>query len=90
MEGDMTNQGESMLNPEDISRDDSGKVSSVVNNDSEDSLPVQGPLGIYPFPLLNMLMSMSNSGSDSENKVVVTEIHRDENGRVEAIEEIKT
>lgn len=60
-----------------IERDESGRISEA------QSEGISGPLGIWPFPILNLIASNQN------NSVEVTRINRDDNGRVESIEEIK-
>lgn len=62
------------------SRDSEGRLQSV---ESESQQEISGPLGIWPFPILNALLSANSSG------VTVTEIHRDEDGRIQSIEEIE-
>lgn len=65
-----------------IQRDENNRASSFVGNQED---RVSGPLGIWPFPILNFLLQFTNEN----NKAVVTEIHRDEDGRIQSIEEIK-
>lgn len=60
-----------------VNKDDSGKI---VETKSES---FAGPLGIWPFPIINALASNANS------RVEVTQINRDDEGRIESIEEIK-
>lgn len=67
----------------DRDRDDNGRVGRIVSDGSNDM--ITGPLGIWPFPLLNLLMQNAQSGSS----VTVTEIHRDEDGRIQTIEEFE-
>lgn len=62
-----------------IERDDDGRVSSAATETE-----IQGPLGIWPFPILNLIVS-----SRSRSKVEVTEINRDEKGRIQSIEEVR-
>lgn len=47
---------------------------------------IQGPLGIWPFPILNTLIAISNRNSSTGLKTL--EVHRDENGRITSVEEI--
>lgn len=61
------------------SRDQEGRLQSV---ESQSSGEIRGPLGIWPFPILNAIANSGGSG------VTVTEIHRDDNGRIQSIEEI--
>lgn len=65
--------------PPKISRDSNGRVTEVVSDRR-----ISGPLGIWPWPILNMLADMSNS-----SRVEVTRVNRDEKGRIEEIEEMK-
>lgn len=61
----------------DLRRDNSGRVVETKSSS------ISGPLGIWPFPILNAILSDNNS------RVEVTQINRDEDGRIESIEEIK-
>lgn len=63
-----------------ISRDDSGRVEGSVSSSNE----FRGPLGIWPWPILNMILS-----SNEDSKVQITRVNRDNKGRIESIEEIK-
>lgn len=61
-----------------VERDSRGRVTQL-SSESE----FRGPLGIWPWPILNMLMNRGSS------KVEITKIHRDSNGRIDEIEEVK-
>jgi hypothetical protein len=65
--------------PPQVERDGSGRISSVEASGRE----ISGPLGIWPYPILNALFG------SSESKVEITEINRTEDGRIESIEEIR-
>lgn len=60
----------------DIVRGEGGNVSSMTSEQ-----PISGPLGIWPFPILNALLS------NSQSRVTVTEIRRDSEGRIQSLEE---
>jgi len=50
---------------------------------------ISGPLGIWPFPVLNALVQMSGSGGgsgDDNFNVKSYNVIRDEHGRVETVE----
>lgn len=49
---------------------------------------IEGPLGIWPWPVLNTLIAISDKGSES-NSLTVTEVHRDSEGRIVSIEEVE-
>lgn len=76
---------DSIQQPE-VIRDDEQRVMSMSSSESPDE--ISGPLGIWPFPILNFLAKMGKSESNSTG-FVVTEIHRDQNGRIQSIEEIR-
>lgn len=46
---------------------------------------IEGPLGIWPWPILNALVQMTNGSSEME----ITEVHRDSEGRIQSIETVK-
>jgi len=50
---------------------------------------IGGPLGIWPWPILNTLIEISGGSKEDENTVEVTEVIRDEEGRIESVEVIK-
>lgn len=47
---------------------------------------IEGPLGIWPWPLLNTIIAVAGDGDESAE---ITEVNRDENGRVTSIETFK-
>lgn len=61
-----------------LKRDGEGRVSQVQTNQE-----IRGPLGIWPFPILNALVG------ESRSKVEITNINRDERGNITSIEEIR-
>lgn len=61
-----------------LKRDESGNITQMTSSDQ-----IQGPLGIWPFPILNALFTNTNK------TVEITEINRDEDGRIQSIEEIE-
>lgn len=46
---------------------------------------IEGPLGIWPFPIINAIIAISNGGAG--DSLTVTEVHRDDDGRITSIEE---
>lgn len=64
--------------PPEVVKDDNGRTTEFTSEGG-----VSGPLGIWPWPILNLLLS------NQDSKVEVTRINRDEKGRIESIEEIK-
>lgn len=67
-------------------RDEDGRIVSVQATEQTDNI-ITGPLGIWPFPILNILLNAG--GQESESQLVVTEVVRDEDGRIQAIEEFR-
>lgn len=61
-------------------RDSDGRLRSV----SSEEQPIRGPLGIWPFPILNFIAQGQGSST-----VTVTEVNRDGDGRVTSIEEFE-
>lgn len=82
---------------EEIDRDEEERINTVTQTrqpqTSEDI--VTGPLGLWPFPLLNIILtSVSEQGRSvtqtrQQTKLTVTEVRRDEDGRIQAIEEFE-
>lgn len=68
----------------DTSRDDNNRLVSMERKESSDE--IRGPLGIWPFPILNLIANMMDGGKED---VVITEIRRDEDGRIVSMEEFK-
>lgn len=60
-------------------RDSSGNLVEISGEPDE----IRGPLGIWPFPILNLILS------NNEDRVVITEINRDKDGRIQSLEEFK-
>lgn len=52
---------------------------------------IRGPLGIWPFPILNALIQMSQQagGRDGGVSVESYNVIRDERGRIESVEIVK-
>ena len=51
---------------------------------------IEGPLGFWPFPILNAIIQMSNGNSDGQGVSVESyNVVRDEQGRIETVEIIK-
>lgn len=50
-----------------------------------DDLPIQGPLGIWPFPVLNALVMAANQEGEGFN-VKEYNVVRDNNGRIESVQ----
>lgn len=44
---------------------------------------IEGPLGIWPFPVLNTLIEISG---DSSEEAKIVEVNRDDNGQIQSIE----
>lgn len=61
-------------------RDSEGRLSSV----SSDEQLIRGPLGIWPFPILNFIAQRQQKG-----RATITEVNRDDEGRVQSIEEFR-
>lgn len=68
-----------MDSPE-IVRDNKDRIAETTTSTNE----IRGPLGIWPYPILNLIMQ-----NQQESNVQVTRINRDNTGRIESIEEIK-
>ena len=74
-----------------VNRGEDDMIQSMVSEDGDEDDNFSGPFGLWEFPLLNAIasnISDSSSGRESSD-LVVTEIHRDEDGRIEAIEEVR-
>jgi hypothetical protein len=52
-----------------------------------EDMPIQGPLGIWPFPIMNAIV-MSQGGSSSPS-VTEHNVVRDSQGRIERVEVIE-
>lgn len=55
---------------------------------------IEGPLGLWPWPLLNTIIAISNNGgssseASSEQEIKTFDVVRDNNGRVQGIDIIK-
>jgi len=50
---------------------------------------IEGPLGIWPWPILNTIIEMSGPRGEDDSVIEVTEVIRDDSGRIESIEVIK-
>lgn len=48
---------------------------------------IEGPLGIWPWPILNTIITIA--GANEESDVEITEVVRDDNGRIQSIEVIR-
>lgn len=66
-------------------RDNNGRLVSMEKQDSSND--IRGPLGIWPFPILNLIMSRTTQRK--ERRVVITELRRDDDGRITAMEEFE-
>lgn len=51
-------------------------------------MEISGPLGIWPWPILNTIIAVAGSDDDGE-RVEITEVNRDEEGRLVSIETIE-
>lgn len=77
-------------------QDTEGTVEVIQTKSVENNI-ITGPLGFWKFPLLNILLAnmqqQNNTNTvrkeQSRSKLVVTEVHRDEDGRIQSIEEIE-
>lgn len=57
---------------------------------AQDTDEIRGPLGIWPFPILNALIKISSGGDSSSSVDIETyDVHRDNQGRIQSIEIIK-
>lgn len=50
---------------------------------------IEGPLGLWTFPLLNALVAQANGGDNNEKKVETAKIIRDSEGNMQEIVVIK-
>lgn len=66
-----------------VTRDGSNRIVSLESSDTD---RISGPLGLWPFPILNLLRERIGGGGAS---VRVTEVVRDEQGRIQSIEEFE-
>lgn len=62
-----------------VIRDEEQNIVSIESD--ENSNRITGPLGLWPFPIINMIV-MNNNKQDDDDKLVITEIHRDNDGRI--------
>lgn len=71
-----------------IERDDNDRVISTRSSNNKRE-KIEGPLGIWPFPIINLLIQISNNDDDNDSNIVITELHRDDEGRLTGLEEIE-
>jgi len=76
---------------EQFNRDTEEKMVNVTERSGD---IITGPLGLWPFPVLNIILTSVSEQSRSstklkQTKLTVTEVRRDENGRIQAIEEFE-
>lgn len=51
-------------------------------------MKIEGPLGIWPWPILNTLVEITDEG-DSSSSAVEYNVERDSNGRIQRIEKVE-
>ena len=50
-------------------------------------MEIKGPLGIWPFPILNTIVAISESRNN--DSVQITQVNRDDEGRIISIERVR-
>jgi len=50
---------------------------------------IQGPLGIWPWPILNTIIEVSSDGDGEELGFKEYNVVRDSNGNIESVEIVK-
>ena len=82
---------------EEIDRDEEERINTVTRTRQVQTSEniITGPLGLWQFPLLNIILasvaeqSRSTVRTEQQTKLTVTEVRRDEDGRIQAIEEFE-
>lgn len=54
-----------------------------------DTDEIRGPLGLWPFPILNTLIRLSSSDRQPSIDMETYDVHRDSQGRIQSIEIIR-